>query len=257
MALSTATADDTLPPVGSPVAQVVTFVRRNPTIIIGAALLVALIAMTLAAPWFAGDPFRQTPINRLRPPSERFWFGTDQFGRDVFSRTVYGARVSLIVGLAVSGLASLIGLAIGLACGYFKRIDDLVMRVMDGIMAIPSILLAIALITLTRPGLGIVDPCPALRRERRGWWHAHGQAIGAPHFAQHTGAADRASDLRLRFCHADRGGAVVPGRRCSTRDSELGQHHRARTHVLPDRAVDHLHPRCVSGHHCACRKHVR
>src|SRR5689334_22286619 len=125
MALSTATADDTLPPVGSPVAQVVTFVRRNPTIIIGAALLVALIAMTLAAPWFAGDPFRQTPINRLRPPSERFWFGTDQFGRDVFSRTVYGARVSLIVGLAVSGLASLIGLAIGLACGYFKRIDDL------------------------------------------------------------------------------------------------------------------------------------
>ncbi len=112
--------------------------------------------MTLAAPWIAGDPFRQAPINRLRPPSERFWFGTDQFGRDVFSRTVYGARVSLIVGFAVAALSSLIGLAVGLVCGYFRRVDGVIMRVMDGIMAIPSILLAIALITLTRPGLGIV-----------------------------------------------------------------------------------------------------
>ena len=90
------------------------------------------------------------------PPSERFWFGTDQFGRDVFSRTVHGARVSLIVGFAVAALSSLIGLAGGLVCGYFRRVDAVVMRVMDGMMAIPSILLAIALITLTRPGLGIV-----------------------------------------------------------------------------------------------------
>jgi peptide/nickel transport system permease protein len=156
MALTSTTADDALAPAGRPGAGIGAFIRRNPTIVIGAALLVGLIAMTLAAPWIAGDPFRQAPINRLRPPSERFWFGTDQFGRDIFSRTVYGARVSLIVGLTVAGLASLIGLAIGLVCGYFRRIDGVVMRVMDGIMAIPSILLAIALITLTRPGLGIV-----------------------------------------------------------------------------------------------------
>src|SRR5262245_46088670 len=157
MALTSA-ADDALgrSPVRPPLARIAAFIRRNPTIVIGAALLVGLIAMTLAAPWIVGDPFRQAPINRLRPPSERFWFGTDQFGRDVLSRTVYGARVSLIVGLTVAGLASLIGLAIGLVCGYFRRIDGVVMRVMDGIMAIPSILLAIALITLTRPGLGIV-----------------------------------------------------------------------------------------------------
>ena len=112
--------------------------------------------MAIAAPLTASDPFRQAPINRLRAPSERFWFGTDQFGRDVFSRTVYGARVSLIVGFVVAALASVIGLALGLICGYFKRIDAVMMRAMDGIMAIPSILLAIALITLSRPGLGIV-----------------------------------------------------------------------------------------------------
>jgi peptide/nickel transport system permease protein len=150
-----ATADD-LPEVASRLARLAIAVRRNPTIVLGALLLAILVAMTLAAPLIASDPFRQAPINRLRPPSERFWFGTDQFGRDVFSRTVYGARVSLIVGFAVAAFASLIGLIIGLVCGYFRRVDGVVMRAMDGIMAIPSILLAIALITLTRPGLGIV-----------------------------------------------------------------------------------------------------
>ena len=93
----------------SPLGRAATAIRRNPTIVIGVVMLVSLIAMTLAAPWIAGDPFRQAPINRLRPPSERFWFGTDQFGRDVFARTVHGARVSLIVGLAVAGVASLVG----------------------------------------------------------------------------------------------------------------------------------------------------
>ena len=144
------------PPAPALLSRATTAIRRNPTIFIGATLLAILVAVAIIGPWLVADPFRQAPINRLRPPSERFWFGTDQFGRDVFSRTINGARVSLIVGLAVAGLASLIGLGIGLLCGYFKRIDGIVMRVMDGIMAIPTILLAIALITLTRPGLGIV-----------------------------------------------------------------------------------------------------
>jgi peptide/nickel transport system permease protein len=145
-----------LPRVASPMARLATGIRRNPTIFVGALILAVLVAVSLAAPWITADPFKQAPINRLRPPSERFWFGTDQFGRDVFARTLIGARVSLIVGLSVATLASLIGLAVGLVCGYFKRIDGVIMRAMDGIMAIPSILLAIALITLTRPGLGIV-----------------------------------------------------------------------------------------------------
>ncbi len=132
-------------------------VRRNPTIAFGGVLLSILIVMAVFAPLIAtSDPFKIAPVNRLRPPSERWWFGTDQFGRDVFSRTIYGARVSLIVGLSVAAFSSILGLALGLACGYFRKVDALVMRVMDGLMAIPSILLAIALITLSRPGLGIV-----------------------------------------------------------------------------------------------------
>ena len=131
-------------------------VRRNPTITFGAMLLTVLVLMAIFAPYFTGDPFKISPRDRLRPPSERWWFGTDQFGRAVFTRTIHGARVSLVVGLSVAAISTVLGLALGLLCGYFKRVDGIVMRVMDGLMAIPSILLAIALITLSKPGLGIV-----------------------------------------------------------------------------------------------------
>ena len=137
-------------------ARLATGIRRNPTIFVGALILGCLVVLALAAPWISGDPFKLASINRLRPPSARFWFGTDQYGRDVFARTMHGARVSLMVGLVVAGASCVLGLAVGLLCGYFRRVDALVMRVMDGLMAIPSILLAIALITLTRPGLAIV-----------------------------------------------------------------------------------------------------
>ena len=153
----TITADDAF---GAPRAglgqRVRTAIRRNPTIFAGGLLLLILVLLAIAAPWITADPFKQTPANRLRPPSEKFWFGTDRYGRDVFARTLHGARVSLTVGFAVAAISSLIGLALGLICGYFRRVDAILMRIMDGIMAIPSILLAIALITLTRPGLAIV-----------------------------------------------------------------------------------------------------
>ena len=149
-----AVADDLVLP--SRRFSLATAIRRNPTITFGAVLLVLLIAVAVIGPSFVGDPLKISTVNRLRPPSARWWFGTDQFGRDIFVRTIYGARVSLIVGLLVASISSLLGLALGLACGYFRKLDSLVMRVMDGVMAIPSILLAIALITLTRPGLVIV-----------------------------------------------------------------------------------------------------
>src|SRR5215510_10238284 len=88
-----------------------TAIRRNPTIAFGGILLALLIVMAVLAPLIATqDPLKLAPVNRLRPPSERWWFGTDQFGRDVFSRTVYCARVSLIVGLTVAAISSVLGL---------------------------------------------------------------------------------------------------------------------------------------------------
>ena len=132
------------------------FVRRNPTICLGGGIIATMVLLALAAPLFAGDPLAMIPIRRLQPPSAEYWFGTDNLGRDVFARTVYGARASLAVGLSVAVFSVTGGLIIGLAAGYFRRFDSVVMRLMDGLMAIPSILLAIALVSLTHGGVGIV-----------------------------------------------------------------------------------------------------
>ena len=129
---------------------------RNKTIVAGTLILLALLGVAILAPWLAGDPLQFEPINRLKRPSEEFWFGTDQFGRDVYSRVVYGSRISLIVGFSVAVLATAIGLVLGVLCGYYRRVDAIVMRIMDGMMAIPAILLAIALITLMKASLVIV-----------------------------------------------------------------------------------------------------
>ena len=137
-------------------ARLWTFARRNPTIVLGGALLVAMAAIALIAPLIAGDPRLMTPANRLRTPSAGHWFGTDNLGRDVFARSVYGARISLLVGLSVSIVSVIAGLAIGLAAGYYRRMDGFVMRIMDGLMAIPAILLAIALVSLNRASIWIV-----------------------------------------------------------------------------------------------------
>jgi peptide/nickel transport system permease protein len=133
-----------------------TFARRNPTIVIGAGLLIAVAIVAAAASLIAGDPRALSPANRLHPPSADHWFGTDNLGRDVYARTVYGARISLVVGLAVAAVSVSIGLVIGLCAGYWRRLDAVVMRLMDGWMAIPSILLAIALVSLNKASVGIV-----------------------------------------------------------------------------------------------------
>ena len=132
------------------------FCRRNPTIIIGAVLLVAVAAVALCAPWIAGDPVALEPVDRLQGPSAGHWLGTDFLGRDIYARVVYGARVSLIVGLSVAAMSIVIGLFIGLAAGYWRAVDAVVMRVMDGLMAIPAILLAIAMVSLNRASVWIV-----------------------------------------------------------------------------------------------------
>ncbi len=127
------------------------FIHRHPGIAAGGALVAVMIAIAVLAPVLGTvDPTALAPARRLRPPSAMYWFGTDMLGRDVYSRVIYGARVSLVVGFAVAVLASLLGTAIGLAGGFLRWLDALLMRVMDGLMSIPSILLAIALMALTR-----------------------------------------------------------------------------------------------------------
>ena len=128
--------------------------RRHLSIVIGSLLLALMLAIALAAPWLGTvDPAALSPIRRLRMPSEQYWFGTDALGRDVYSRVVYGARASLFVGFAVAFVAVLSGLLFGLLAGFNRWIDAVLMRVMDGLMSIPSVLLAIALMALTRASL--------------------------------------------------------------------------------------------------------
>jgi peptide/nickel transport system permease protein len=149
------TADTPVAPQGH-IARFRVFARRNKTIVSGAALLIAMAIIAAAAPWIAGDAQFMTPIDRLLPPSTAHWFGTDPLGRDVYARAVYGARISLVVGLSVAIVSVTIGLTIGLVAGYYRKLDNVLMRFMDGLMAIPGILLAIALVSLNKASVGIV-----------------------------------------------------------------------------------------------------
>jgi peptide/nickel transport system permease protein len=133
------------------------FLRNNPTVAIGGALLLCLVLIGIFAPYlWTVDPTAISPAKRTRPPSELYWFGTDALGRDVYSRVLFGTRVSLTVGLSVAVLATIAGLAIGLVSGFVRWADGIVMRIMDGLMSIPPILLAIALMALTRGSVGNV-----------------------------------------------------------------------------------------------------
>jgi peptide/nickel transport system permease protein len=133
------------------------FLRGHPTVAIGGALLVCLVLIGIFAPFLGTvDPTALAPAKRTRPPSFDFWFGTDLLGRDIYSRVLYGTRVSLTVGLSVATLASLAGLAIGMVSGFVRWADGILMRFMDGLMSIPPILLAIALMALTRGSVGNV-----------------------------------------------------------------------------------------------------
>ena len=128
--------------------------KQHPTVAVGGLLIFVLALMAILAPWLGTtDPSAISPIHRTRAPSAQFWFGTDLLGRDVYSRVIYGARVSLIVGFSVALLSTLIGVVIGLAAGFIRWVDTIVMRIMDGFMSIPTILLAIALIAITRASL--------------------------------------------------------------------------------------------------------
>jgi peptide/nickel transport system permease protein len=141
---------DVLPPVKRR-GRIGTFVYRHPTIVFGGALVALMIGIAIFAPWLGTvDPTALAPAKRLRPPSGIYWFGTDMLGRDIYSRVIYGSRISLIVGFSVAFVASAAGTLVGVISGFIRSLDFIVMRVMDGLMSIPPLLLAIALMALTR-----------------------------------------------------------------------------------------------------------
>lgn len=124
---------------------------------IAAAILAAIVLLTLLSPWIAPhDPLAMNPLARLKGPIEGHPLGTDNFGRDILSRVLIGGRLSLIIGIATAAMAVLIGLVIGVVAGFFRTADAIIMRMMDALMAIPSILLAIALVALNGPSVGSV-----------------------------------------------------------------------------------------------------
>jgi peptide/nickel transport system permease protein len=143
--MTVVSADRPAPSLGATV-----FLRRlmrNKAVLfgLGILLLLALIAIFASVTWTI-DPAAVKPRLRLRPPSAQNWLGTDNVGRDIWSRLVFGSRVSLTVGVAVAVISVLAGSALGLIAGMVRWTDGVLMRVMDGVMAIPAILLAIALI---------------------------------------------------------------------------------------------------------------
>ena len=133
----------------SPLSRVREIVMSSPLAMLASALLALIVLSALFAPLVVPhDPVRLTPTMRLKPPSEIHWLGTDAYGRDLFSRIIYGGRISLVVGLASAIFAVAFGLLLGLLAGYIRWIDAVLMRMVDGLMAIPSILLAIAIVSL-------------------------------------------------------------------------------------------------------------
>jgi len=126
--------------------------------LIGLVILAVLATMAVAAPWLSPrDPIRTAPREALQPPGGRFMLGSDHFGRDVASRVLHGARISLLVGVISVSIAVGLGAPLGLVSGYYGgRLDALIMRVMDVMLAFPGILLALAIVSVLSPGLGNV-----------------------------------------------------------------------------------------------------
>ena len=126
------------------------FLTSTPIIATATICLALVTASAVLAPWLSPhDPLLLAPAQRLKPTSAQFLLGTDAYGRDVLSRILYGGRISLVIGLGSAAISVVVGLLIGLVSGFFKWIDAVMMRIMDGLMAIPSILLAIAVVSLS------------------------------------------------------------------------------------------------------------
>lgn len=132
-------------------------ILRRKTLAIGLAVIVAITLLAVLAPLIAPySPSKLSIVNRLKPPSGQWFFGTDEFGRDVFSRTIYAGQLSLLVGAASTVFAGVVGITLGIMAGFFRKADTVLSRVVDAMMAFPDILLAIALVAALGPSLPTV-----------------------------------------------------------------------------------------------------
>ena len=251
---------------------------HNPAVMFGGAVIAIVLLMALLAPWLGTiDPTAINPIARNKVPGAEITlrtdtgerikmialFGTDSLGRDVYSRVVYGARISLLVGVSVALISVACGLFIGLLAGFFRILDAIIMRIMDGLMAIPAILLAIAMVSLFRssvwtviiaitvpqvPGVvRLVRSIVLSVREEPYVEAAVTLGTSTPkllwrHVLPNTDRADdRAGHLHLRVRHSHRGHPVVPRHRRAAGGADLGQHHgRGQAGVQPVPAQHHL-----------------
>ncbi|MFO7545296.1 MAG: ABC transporter permease [Trueperaceae bacterium] len=127
--------------------------RGSPGLPFGGGSILFFLLVALVGPAVVGDPAAQDVINRLQPPGAEAWFGTDEFGRDLFARMVYGTRTTLMVGALVTVMAGLMGLAVGVLAGYYRGLDNVLMRIMDGLLAFPSVVLALGLVAALGPRL--------------------------------------------------------------------------------------------------------
>jgi peptide/nickel transport system permease protein len=127
------------------------------TVLLGLVVLAVIALLAALAPLIAPyAPNKLSVVNRLKSPSGVYWFGTDEFGRDVFSRTIYAGRLSLLVGASVVAFASIVGITLGVIAGFFRKLDTPIARVIDAMMAFPDILLAISLVAALGPSLTTV-----------------------------------------------------------------------------------------------------
>lgn len=142
-------------PAGRP--RLASLILQRKTLLIGLIVLTVIALLAILAPLIAPySPSRLSVVNRLKPPSERWFFGTDEFGRDVFSRTIYAGQLSLLVGAAATVLAAVLGITLGLMAGFFRKFDGVIARIIDAMMAFPDILLAISLVAALGPSLATV-----------------------------------------------------------------------------------------------------
>ena len=154
-------AIETLPepsiPITTPLRPRFGFLTETPIIAAATICLGLIVASAIVAPLISPhDPLLLVPAQRLKPSSAQFWLGTDAYGRDVLSRILYGGRVSLLIGLGAALVSIGVGLLIGLVSGFFKWVDAVMMRIMDGLMAIPSVLLAVAVVSLSGASIATV-----------------------------------------------------------------------------------------------------